>query len=279
MQSAAKLSNYKNETSALHRRMIERVILTIHERLGEVFSLDEMAEVAMISPYHFNRIFRQITGIPPVQFQGAVRLQAAKRLLLTTESKVIDICFEVGYNSLGTFTRRFTELVGLSPCRLRQLGGSFHSSQVGNLYDFMGRLNASHPASFDAGVAGCINAPANFAGMIFVGLFPARIPQGRPIRCAILTKAGPYRIAAVPDGSYHAFAVAFDWSADALAYLLHDNALRGASGSRAIVVRNGQVSGRADITLQPAQLTDPPILIALPFLLLESLTERGSAVV
>jgi transcriptional regulator GlxA family with amidase domain len=100
-------------TTDLHRIAAERVVREMRQRLGDSLTLDEMAEIAMMSPYHFNRVFRRLTGIPPSQFLGALRLEAAKRLLLTSERSVTEICFEVGYNSLGTFTTRFNQLVGL----------------------------------------------------------------------------------------------------------------------------------------------------------------------
>lgn len=274
MQSATLISSYQQETILSHGRAIERVISTIYERLGEDLSLPEMADIAMMSLYHFNRVFRQVTGIPPVQFLGAVRLDAAKRLLLTTPAKVIDICFEVGYNSLGTFTRRFTELVGLSPCRLRQLAEIFPLSSVKEFCDYLYHATLLRPV-LNSGITGCVHAPNHFQGTIFIGLFPMHIPQGRPVGCALLTGPSSYHIAPVPDGRYYAFAVAFDGSANPLTYLLYENALRGTSGPLPIIVRNGQISEHADIVLQPAQLTDPPILIALPFLLMERLTQAS----
>src|ERR1700716_965915 len=92
-------------TTAAHHEAVERVIQTMHDRLDEPLTLHEMSRIAYISPYHFNRIFRQITGIPPNQFFYALRLETAKRLLLTTNTSVTDVCFDVGYNSLGTFIR------------------------------------------------------------------------------------------------------------------------------------------------------------------------------
>ena len=108
-------------TTAAHHEAVERVIRVMRDRLDEPLTLQEMSRIAYISPYHFNRIFRQITGIPPNQFFYAMRLETAKRLLLTTNTSVTDLCFDVGYNSLGTFIRRFTGLVGVSPSRFRSL--------------------------------------------------------------------------------------------------------------------------------------------------------------
>ena len=86
-----------------HARSVERVIRAMTGRLDRPMTNEEMAEIACFSPYHFNRIFRGLTGIPPIQFHYALRLERAKRLLATTDLGVTDICFEVGYNSLGTF--------------------------------------------------------------------------------------------------------------------------------------------------------------------------------
>jgi transcriptional regulator GlxA family with amidase domain len=106
-------------TAIAHCAAVKRVINVMHERLDEPFTLNDMSKIAYVSPYHFNRMFHQITGIPPCQFLYALRLETAKRLLLTTGVSVTDVCFDVGYNSLGTFIRRFTGLVGISPSRFR----------------------------------------------------------------------------------------------------------------------------------------------------------------
>ena len=91
-------------TAPLHGLAVERVLATMRERLDEDLTLHDMADVAHLSPYHFTRVFRHVTGIPPCEFLTALRLQEAKRLLLTTGLSVTDVCFEVGYSSLGTFT-------------------------------------------------------------------------------------------------------------------------------------------------------------------------------
>jgi AraC family transcriptional regulator len=93
----------------------------MHERIDRPFALDEMARIAYLSPFYFNRVFRQLTGLPPRRFHTALRIAAAKRLLLTTDLSVTEVCLEVGYQSLGTFTTHFHELVGVSPRELRRL--------------------------------------------------------------------------------------------------------------------------------------------------------------
>src|SRR5215211_7874714 len=155
------MHDVRSATVVAHREAVERVIKMMHDRLDEPLTLQEMSKQAYISPYHFNRIFRQVTGIPPNQFFYALRLEMAKRLLLTTKTNVTDVCFDVGYNSLGTFIRRFTALVGLSPGHFR----SFASHETPRLF-------APNANEFDtAGISGKVTAPEWFKGMIFVGLF------------------------------------------------------------------------------------------------------------
>src|SRR5829696_4216702 len=99
------ISACRADTVAAHRRAVERVISDARERLCEPISLRDMSRVAYISPFHFNRVFHEITGLPPAKFISAMRLDRAKRLLLNTHLSITEICYEVGYNSLGTFTR------------------------------------------------------------------------------------------------------------------------------------------------------------------------------
>src|SRR4051812_28754369 len=99
---------------------VDKVIVAMHERINCSFALEEMAQIAFLSRFYFNRVFRELTGLPPVRFHMALRIAAAKRLLLTTDMTVTDVCLELGYQSLGTFTTQFHELVGVSPGELRR---------------------------------------------------------------------------------------------------------------------------------------------------------------
>jgi AraC family transcriptional regulator len=248
-------------TTAAHHEAVERVIRVMRERLDEPLTLQEMSKIAYISPYHFNRIFRQITGIPPNQFFYALRLENAKRLLLTTDTNVTDVCFDVGYNSLGTFIRRFTGLVGVSPSRFRSLAR--HATESLSLptvspLDHVGGTPA-------ATISGNISAPASFAGTIFVGVFTTPIPQGAPISGTVVEQPGPYHVPSVPDGVYYILVAGLAQSKDFREYFLYETSLRG--GGQRIVVRNGVVEGSTDLSLRPPGAFDPPILMTLPLLL------------
>jgi AraC-like DNA-binding protein len=106
----------RDSTLRSHYESVERVISAMRGQLDQPMTLRELARIGFASPYHFNRTFRQITGIPPLQFLYALRLDAAKRMLTETEKKVIDICYEVGYSSVGTFTHRFADVLGCRRC-------------------------------------------------------------------------------------------------------------------------------------------------------------------
>lgn len=81
----------------------------------------DLADHVGYSPFHFARLFRHRTGITPGQFLTALRIDAAKRLLLNDDDAVIDIAAAVGFDSLSSFSRRFRSVVGVAPGQLRHL--------------------------------------------------------------------------------------------------------------------------------------------------------------
>lgn len=260
----------REDTVASHRRAVERVITSARERLCEPISLHDMSRVAYLSTFHFNRVFHQITGLPPAKFISAMRLDEAKRLLLNTQLSITDICFEVGYNSLSTFTRLFTQRVGLGPREFRYLAERITPASVESLCAHYADLNGR--AMLRPSVEGFVDSPQPVGGPIFVGLFRAHIPQSRPVGGALLTSPGDFRIGSVPDGTYHLLAAALPRLADTIGYLLPDSAnLSVGAWNGPVIVREGRATGRFHISLRPMALTDPPLLISLPFLLADTL--------
>jgi len=268
-ETVVQMHDVRPATIAAHHEAVERVIRLMHDRLDEPLTLQEMSKKAYISPCHFNRIFRQITGIPPNQYFYALRLESAKRLLLTTNTSVTDVCFDVGYNSLGTFIRRFTGLVGLSPSRFRSLAR--HASES---------LSVPRADQFDmpvsptaATISGKVTAPEWFAGTIFLGLFTTPIPQGAPISGTVIEQSGTFHLPSVPDGLYFILAAGLARSKELSDYFLYETTLRG--GGQPLLIRNGIVEGSTDVSLRPPEAFDPPILTTLP-LLLAGNTQRVS---
>lgn len=95
-----------------------RDFLAVHH--GERASLQDGARVAALSPFHFSRLFTAAFNETPHEFVTRVRIDAAKKLLLAGNHSVTDVCLEVGYESLGSFSARFRSLTGLSPAGFRR---------------------------------------------------------------------------------------------------------------------------------------------------------------
>ena len=78
-----------------------------------------LARTASMSPAHFSRRFREAYGESPYAYLMTRRIERAKSLLRRGDLSVTDVCFAVGWSSLGSFSARFTELVGESPSQYR----------------------------------------------------------------------------------------------------------------------------------------------------------------
>jgi AraC-like DNA-binding protein len=101
-------------------------LLRARDYLGTCFreriTLEKAASHACLSQFHFNRLFAQAFGETPHEFLTRVRIDEAKKLLLAENDSVTDICFNLGYESLGSFSVRFRSMTGLSPAEFRRQG-------------------------------------------------------------------------------------------------------------------------------------------------------------
>ena len=227
-------------------KAVERVIRAMQNNLGEPITIDDMARTAMFSKFHFSRMFQRVTGISPGRFLSALRLQEAKRLLLTSSLTVADISHLVGYNSIGTFSSRFRMSVGVSPTSYRQFGG-----YVAPLEEHLPSgwpAHGNHPE-----MRGHVHHPAECRpGHIVVGLFPDRIPQGIPVRHTTLPAAGEFVLANVPEGTWYLLARTVDTESDQV-YV-------GALGP--ISVSSSKPVRPVDLWMRPRLIFDPPALLA-----------------
>ncbi len=92
----------------------------IDRRFIEPVSLDTIAAKAGLSKFHFVRAFRDIFRLTPHRYLVERRIARARELLERTDLSVTDICFEIGFESLGSFVNRFRQLVGEPPSRYRR---------------------------------------------------------------------------------------------------------------------------------------------------------------
>ena len=82
-------------------------------------SIEAVARTVAISPFHFIRQFQAVFGVTPHQFRIGARLDHAKRLLASGRS-VTEVCMEVGFSSLGSFSELFRRRVGSTPSAYRR---------------------------------------------------------------------------------------------------------------------------------------------------------------
>jgi AraC-like DNA-binding protein len=87
---------------------------------SEPLSIAVLARVACMSPFHFHRLFKQAFGETPMQRVQRLRIAQAATLLATTDREVTRICFDVGFESLGTFSALFHRRMEVSPRRHRE---------------------------------------------------------------------------------------------------------------------------------------------------------------
>jgi len=104
---------------ALTERHLLRARDLADARYFEPLTVDDMARAASMSRAHFSRAFRRAFGESPHAYLLTRRLERAAALLRTTDRSVTEICFDVGLQSIGSFTTSFTRTYGRSPTAYR----------------------------------------------------------------------------------------------------------------------------------------------------------------
>ncbi len=108
------------ETRATYEERILRAQSYLNARLDEDLHLEDLARVACLSPFHFHRVFRGMTGETVGAFVRRLRLQQAASQLKSSGKPVTDIAFDAGYDSLEGFSRAFHDHYGSAPSAWRE---------------------------------------------------------------------------------------------------------------------------------------------------------------
>ena len=90
------------------------------ERYLGSFNLAEAAKYSCMSQYHFSRVFTKTFGESPYEYVVRIRIEKAKNMLITENFSVSEICEEIGYSSIGSFSFLFHKKVGMSPTQYRR---------------------------------------------------------------------------------------------------------------------------------------------------------------
>jgi AraC family transcriptional regulator len=100
-------------------RQLRKVEDYIAEHLAEEISVEGLAELVELSPSHFAHVFKETTGMTPLQFITRQRVTRAQQLIRETSRSLIDVGLEVGYSSPSHFAQVFRRVVGVTPTEFR----------------------------------------------------------------------------------------------------------------------------------------------------------------
>ncbi len=119
--SSVQLQGGKSEAQT---DQINDIVDRITANLSESTSMADIAAELGMSESRFSRFFRRSTGNSYTDFVNRVRINSACHLLMQTDHYVTDICYQVGFNNLANFNRRFLEIKGMTPTEFRRQADS-----------------------------------------------------------------------------------------------------------------------------------------------------------
>ena len=133
------------EAEELNRRLL-RARDAMDRAYAEPLDVRAVAAVAHISPAHFSRCFRAVFGESPHRYLQRRRVERSMFLLRESDRTVTDICFDVGFSSVGTFSRTFREIVGQTPSAYREGHGPIVAPHCVQLAAMRPRSSPGRPA-------------------------------------------------------------------------------------------------------------------------------------
>ncbi|MEN6315305.1 MAG: AraC family transcriptional regulator [Clostridiaceae bacterium] len=105
---------------ARHREAIYNSIRYINDHYNKQLCVEEVAKVSMLSQSYFSYLFKNITSKTFVEYLNGIRLAKAMELLKNTDMRVLDICYEVGFNNVNHFNKLFRKSEGITPLAFRR---------------------------------------------------------------------------------------------------------------------------------------------------------------
>lgn len=120
----------------------------------EPTDLATAATIAGLSKFHFHRLFSATYGVTPAVYLTRRRIERAHDLLRATNLTVTEVCFAVGYSSLGSFSSRFKALVGDTPSAVQRSHAKSGAPRVPGCFVFMRGLAQRSPPADDADQTG-----------------------------------------------------------------------------------------------------------------------------
>ena len=115
--SSARLQSFDDDESL---EQINRIVNRLTENIGQAPSMSEFAAQMGMSETRFSRFFRRATGNNFIDFVNRVRISRACLLLMESNRYITHICYDVGFNNVANFNRRFLEIKGMTPKEFRR---------------------------------------------------------------------------------------------------------------------------------------------------------------
>ena len=181
--------------------------------------------------------------------------------MLTTGLSVTDICLEVGYTSLGSFSKTFGLLVGVPPQEFRAYPKRMNPLQFARaIWHFL----ASDQKVTGRKLEGVVEGAGRRRGFTFVGTFTKGVPQGVPFSGTVMLQTGRFCIQRPDMDEFHLLAAFIPLSAN-LTTIVTTLPIEWVASGR---VQAGELDRgvKPRLRLRPLRVTDPPIVLALPAL-------------
>ncbi len=256
--TAPTASLHRTGTAEANQAAVERAVAHMKLHLDEPLDLDHIARIAGLSKFHLVRVFDEVTGTTPHHFLACLRVQRAKELLLEPQRSITEVCLEVGYSALGTFSTTFSALVGLSPQEFRAVA---KRPMIKQFATAVWRFLATRHKVSGPKLEGVVEGPSRPRGFIFVGAFTQGVPQGIPFSGTAMLKPGTFCIERPRMPEFHLLAVLIPLTAkwSVIAASLPVSLVAGAR------VQNPDPAAPLNprLRLRPLRSTDPPIVLAL----------------
>ena len=226
----------------------------LRTRFRDRVTIEDLSAYLAYSPSHLTRVFTAAVGTSPMDYLAAWRLHEAKHLLVTHRLGVAETCHEVGYTSVGTFSRRFLRDVGTPPGALRRIADRIAERTlpaVSLLVPAAGRIRVRPQVPEEMRR---VLGPAPYQ---WVGTFPRPVPSGLPATGTLRRHIDEVELPVVP-GSPWILATIFPDGAD-----VHEQL----APTRPLVARlrvpEEPVVGPVTLPVRAALPWDPAVLVAL----------------
>ena len=111
-------TNEKSNTSKIrtsHKEAIQKAVDYVKENYKQDINIRNIAKIAMLSSSYFSSLFKTVTGTTFIEYLNNLRVQKALTLLTETNLRVLDICYEVGFNNVSHFNKVFRQYMGVNP--------------------------------------------------------------------------------------------------------------------------------------------------------------------